>query len=84
MEKEIKIETPGQHTIYGRLNLINETKSLIIFVHGLTAYIDDEPFYNASRYFPKNGFATARISLYSYEENARKLITSTLQDHTKD
>ena len=84
MEKEIKIKALDKHTIYGLLNWKNETDSLIIFVHGLSAYIDDEPFYNASRYFPKNGFATARISLYSYEKNARKLMTTTIMDNTKD
>ena len=84
MEKVIKIKTSDKCVIYGMLNWKRKTNSLIIFFHGLSAYIDDEPFFNASRYFPNNGFATARISLYSYEKNARKLKTAMIKDHTND
>ena len=84
MEKQIKIKTPDGHTIYGLMNWMDDTDSLIIFVHGLSAYTDDEPFFNASRFFPKNGYSTARISLYSYEKNARKLMSSLIQDHASD
>lgn len=84
MEKQIKIRTLDKHVIYGMLNWQGETDSLIIFIHGISAYIDDEPFFNASRFFPKKGFATARISLYSHEKNARKLMSSTIKDHAND
>jgi GNAT superfamily N-acetyltransferase len=84
MEKEIKIKTLDDHIIYGKMNWKHKTDSLIIFVHGLSGYIDDEPFYNAAQFFPAHGFSTIRISLYSYETDARKLNTFTIDNSAQD
>ncbi len=83
MEKEIKINTRNGKYIYGKLqgSLKNP---LIIFVHGLTGYMDEHIFYNGARFFEKKGFSTFRFNLYDYWDNARKLHECDLKTHSGD
>jgi len=85
MEKEIKIKTKDKHIIYGVLNTTKKkSKSLIVFVHGLTGHKNEHHFYNSAKFFPKNGFDTFRFDLYSGEKGGRSLMKSAISTHTKD
>lgn len=83
MEKEIKIPLKGKKCIYGILRG-SLNKPLIIFVHGFTGYKNEHQFFNAARFFEKNGFSTFRFDLYSWKEDARKLEECTLSLHGQD
>jgi len=84
MEKNIQIETDDNHLLYGVLNYEEKTDKLIIFVHGLTGHKNEHQFYNAAKFFPKNGFATFRFDLYSGEQNGRALSECTIMTHSSD
>lgn len=85
MEKQIKIPTGDGHVIYGTLNWLGrKPKALIIFVHGLTSSELDHHIFNASRFFPKRGFATLRFNLYDWRNRARKLRHTSLAVHARD
>jgi len=85
MEKKVKIKTSDAHTIYGILNT-KEVKSdvLTIFVHGLTGSLNGHTFFNASKFFPKNGIDVFRFSLYSGKKDGRKLSECTISTHSDD
>jgi esterase/lipase len=84
MEKNIQIKTNDNHLIYGILNSGKIYKKLIIFVHGLTGHKNEHQFYNAAKFFPKNGFATFRFDLYSGEKRGRALSECTIETHSLD
>ncbi|MBI4162129.1 MAG: hypothetical protein HY513_00470 [Candidatus Aenigmarchaeota archaeon] len=73
MEKEIKLKTKDGRVIYGTLNSQKNNKKLLIVVHGLMSSIIENPYFSASRFFPKHGFDAFRIELYSGNKKARKL-----------
>lgn len=84
MEKEVKIKIPkSKKYIYGiQRGLLS--KPLVIFVHGLTGYMNEHQFFNGARFFEKSGFSSFRFNLYGWQENARDLIKSTLRTHASD
>ena len=84
MEKNIKLKTDDNHLLYGVLNKEGKTDKLIIFVHGLTGHKNEHHFYNAARFFPKNGFATFRFDLYSGEKKGRLMSECTIDTHSSD
>jgi dienelactone hydrolase len=74
MEKPENIATGDGHIIYGTLNFPAEgTDRLIVFVHGITGSRKEHQYYDATRYFPQNGYATYRFNLYSRDEKGRVL-----------
>ncbi len=83
MEKEFKIKAKDGKQIYCKLrgSLKNP---VIVFVHGLTGYMDEHQFYNGARYFEKRGFSNFRFNLYSDEDDARKLHQCSLETHAAD
>jgi hypothetical protein len=84
MEKQVKIKTKDGFTIYGILNSAKKSDKLIIFVHGLGGNIMEHQFFNAVPFFTKRGFDALRISLYEYENDARRLRNTTLSIHGED
>jgi len=86
MEKKLHIKTrDGKHTIFGTLNTPKrKTDKLVIFVHGLTGHQNEHIFYNAVPRFTKQGIATFRFNLYSWEKDARRLRNATILQHAKD
>ena len=83
MEKEIKIKTRDGKYIHGKLRG-SLKKPLIIFVHGLTGYMDEHGFYNGARFFEKKGFSSFRFNLYDDWDDARKLHECDLKTHSGD
>ena len=83
MEKELKIRN-GKYNVYGILNTVNNKDKLIIFLHGLTGHANEHQFYNAARYFTKEGFNTFRINLYPGRKDSRALVDSTIDTHASD
>jgi len=85
MEKQIKLKTKDGHTIYGTLNTpTKKSVRLVVFVHGLTGHKNEHQFYNAARFFTKNGFNTFRFDLYSGDKGGRKLSDTTVRTHAAD
>lgn len=83
MEKKIKISASDGKKIYGVLNgFLNSP--LIVFVHGLTGFLDEHQFFNAASFFTKHGFACFRFNLYDGAKDARKLEECTLETHASD
>lgn len=83
MEKEVRIPTSQRKFIYGKLRG-SLKQPLVIFVHGLGAWMEMHLYYNGSRYLEKHGFASFRFNLYGYEKDARKLGECTLKTHALD
>lgn len=83
MEKDFHIPTPDGKVIYGKLRGELGEK-LAIFVHGLTAHMDNHRFYNGARYLEGLGFANFRFNLYDDLGDARKLVDCTLKIHADD
>ncbi len=83
MEKVLKIKTPDGKTINALLrgSLRNP---VIVHVHGLAGNMNEAMHYNAARYFEKQGFASLRFDLYSWEKGTRKMHESTFSTHGKD
>ena len=84
MEQAITIPTFDKHLIYGTLNSHQKSKSIIIFVHGLTGHQNEHLFYNAARFFPARGYNTLRFDLYGWQKKARKFRDTTIKIHGKD
>ena len=85
MEVVIKIKTPDKYTIFGTLNkTITKSNKLIIFVHGLTGNQNEHLFFNASRFFPKNGLDVFRFNLYDGRKGTRSLVDCTVRVHAQD
>lgn len=85
MEKHIKLKTKDGHTIYGTLSTgTKPSKTLAIFVHGLTGHPNEHTFYNAAKIFPKKGVDVFRFSLYTGEKGGRKLSECTITTHSED
>ena len=83
MEEEIKIPLKNKKYIYGILRGFLD-KPLVIFVHGFPGYKNEHQFFNAARFFEKNGFSAFRFDLYSWKKDARKLEECTLSLHGQD
>lgn len=83
MEEEIKIPLEKKKYIYGILRGSLD-KPLVIFVHGFPGFKNEHQFFNASRFFEKNGFSAFRFDLYSWMADARKLEDCTLSVHGQD
>ncbi len=84
MEKQISISLKDNKKLYATLNTALKPKGIIIFVHGLTGHANEHQFYNSARYFPKQGYSTLRLNLYSSQKNARKLSECTVRIHASD
>lgn len=85
MESELAIPTNDGNKIYGTLNQAREdNEKLIILVHGLADDRHHRIVFNASRYFNKEGFDTFRPSLYSAENDSRRLENCTIGTFVED
>lgn len=85
MERALNYKTQDGHTIYGVLNTGKKaSKSLIVFVHGLTGHKNEHIFYNAAHFFPAKGFDTYRFDLYNGDKGGRTLSDCTVQTHAAD
>jgi alpha-beta hydrolase superfamily lysophospholipase len=85
IEEGIFFKTPDGKKIYGTLGYPEKTTdSVVLFVHGLASTEYWPPMLLGSWYMRSKGFAYCRINLYWYENDARTLMTSSLQDHASD
>lgn len=85
MEKSLNFRTKDGYKIYGTLNTGRKrSKSVVIFVHGLTGHRNERHFYNAARFFPAKGFDTYRFDLYSGSKGGRSLSDCTVRIHASD
>lgn len=85
MEKQLTIKTADHYLMYGVLNIASKkSRTLVVFVHGLTGNKNEHIFYNAARFFPKRGFDTFRFDLYSGEKGGRVLRDCTISTHAAD
>lgn len=83
MEERITIPTEDNTSIYVT-HKGNWSWPTIIFVHGLTSSPLESKYYNGARFFEKKNIATVRFPLYSWESDARKLYTCTMDQHGTD
>ena len=84
MQKEITLKTNDGHTIYGTLDSQEESKTLLIFVHGLTGHQNEHHYFNAVPFFTKEGFHTFRFNFYAEEDNARQSSDCSITTHVQD
>ena len=68
-QQKIKLKTDDDHTIYGTLDS-SKSKSLLIFVHGITGGQNEHHYFNAVPFFTTKDFDTFRFDFYSREANA--------------
>jgi dienelactone hydrolase len=83
-ESFLSISANDECLIYGVLNQVQPSNRLIIFVHGLTGEKENHLYYNAARFFPRNGCHSYRYDLFSNEVNGRKLVDCTLTTFSDD
>ena len=84
MEKYIDIKMRDGKNIGGILKQSNN-KKIIIFIHGLTGYSGEVQFYESKKYFPKKGYDTLSIDLYSFTEKDKRFLWNTsIKQHTFD
>jgi len=85
MEKQVQIETPDKHTIYGFLRTPKKkSKTLVVLVHGLTGHPNEHFHFNGARFLEKHGFASYRFSLYIAAPGGRKLHECGVSTHVQD
>lgn len=83
MEQLVKIPTPDNKIIYGRLRG-DLSWPLVVFVHGLGGLMDQHIYYNAARFMEKHRLATFRFNLYDQKSDTRNLSDCTLATHSSD
>lgn len=84
MRKEIQLNTKDGYIIYGTLDSIEKSKTLLIFVHGFTGHRNEHHYFNAATYFSEEGFDTFRFNFYGLGLNARSLTQISLTEHISD
>ena len=84
MRKEIQLKTKDGHIIYGTFDLVEKSKTLLIFVHGFTGHRNEHHYFNAASFFPEKGFDTFRFDFYGSKQNARRLSEISLEEHFSD
>lgn len=85
METSIKINTADKHIIYGtHRSAKKRSKTLLIFVHGLTGHQNQHLFFNGARYFEKYQIDTFRFDFYSGEKGGRTLSKCGISTHVSD
>lgn len=85
MQKVIKIRTEDGCVISGTLNRPNElTNRLVIFSHGLFGRQNDHIFFNASKFFEGQNFATFRFDFYGSTTEARKFEETAISVYAQD
>ena len=83
METNFKLKTADKHTIYGTLRS-TKSKTLVIFVHGLTGHKNEHHFFNGARFFTKHNIDTFRFDLYSGEKDGRIMTDCGISTHVDD
>jgi len=83
MEETLKLPTPDGKMIYGTFRGQYDQPT-VVFVHGLTGSPLESKFYNGARYFEQRHISTVRFDCYSWEEQGRKLHTTTMKQHGED
>ncbi len=53
MEEEIQLKTKDNHIIYGTINSKQSSKTLLVFVHGLTGDQYEHHYFNAVPFLQK-------------------------------
>ncbi|MBI4017563.1 MAG: alpha/beta hydrolase [Candidatus Aenigmarchaeota archaeon] len=85
MKPDVKIHTKDNHIIYGKLTKAKpKSDKLIIVVHGMASHMDEMPYYNTTKFFPKRGFSVLRFNLYDWRPHARQLMDCTIRTHASD
>ena len=82
-EAYIRIEGPDQNGIYGK-HTQSASNKLIIHIHGMTHNMNYLLEVESAAFFTAQGYDHYRPSLYSIEQDSRKLSNSTLSTHTRD
>lgn len=86
MQREFTLKTRDKKDIH----CIHDTagkklsKTIVLFIHGLTGHSNEHTFYTAAQEFPKKGFDVFRFALYWGEENNRRLSECTISTHAED
>ncbi len=83
MDKTLRIKVADKFAVYGRLNG-SLKQPLFIVIHGLPGNYNEGFYERACFWFAKQGYATFRFNLYSWQKDARQLIDSTLKTHAAD
>jgi len=83
IEIDVKLRTEDGHTIYGVLadKSKRSSKTLVVFVHGLTSKMHEHKFYNGARVFARVGIATFRFNLYDWRKGGRSILDCDLSTH---
>jgi pimeloyl-ACP methyl ester carboxylesterase len=85
MEKTFKIPTRDWYEISSILNSKgDQSKKLIIFVHGLTGSMNESHWYMAKEYFTEKWYDVLRFALYAGGEKSRQLHECSIWEHNID
>ena len=82
-EREIVLPSNDGRKIYGTLRVAG-SRTLAIFVHGLTGNRNEHLFFNGSRFFSAHGIDSFRFDLYTGQPDARALPQCSLETHSDD
>lgn len=82
-EKYLRIEGNDKNGIYGKLRTANN-RSLVIHVHGMTHNMDGMLEVMSADFFLDHSYDHYRMSLYSRENDSRRLSNSTISTHVSD
>lgn len=84
MEQKLNITAHDGKDIPTWFNSQGETKSLVIFVHGLTGSPTEHHYIRAPKFFNEQGFGTVRFAQYATGENKRVFSETGVPLHAKD
>ncbi len=84
MISELRIPTSNEKYIYGTLSTVEQSKWLIIFVHGLTSSQEEPMIAHGQPHFNAKWYSTFRFNLYGNNIDERKLVDTTIKDHITD
>ncbi|MCK5416335.1 alpha/beta hydrolase [Candidatus Parcubacteria bacterium] len=84
MQEQIILKTKDDKKIYGVLDGENDNSKLVVIVHSLTGHKNEHHFYNAVKFFTKQGFSVFRFDLYTDEPDGRKLHECSIGTHSQD
>ncbi len=83
-EQEFAVNLDDGHMIHGLLRRSDADAPLVLIIHGLTGHMNEHLHFVAARELQKNNFNVVRFNLYSEEDEARRLDTTTPTQHVAD
>jgi len=83
-DQQLYIPTEDKKNVFVVLSETQESKGLVILVHGLGGNERRYLMHAGKDYFVKNGYSVCRVNLYKGDEKTRELSDCTIQTHAQD